>query len=323
MAQTDLSLPELRAYAPDIVAPEDFDTFWADTLAEARALATPASFTPAEQPLRTLESFDVTFAGWGGHPVKAWLHLPRARTGTPLPCVVEFMGYGGGRGLVHERTLWASAGYAHLVMDSRGQGSGWLTGDTPDPVGSAPSTGNFITQGLTDPASYYYRRLYTDAVRAVETAREHPAVDAARVLAAGGSQGGALTLAVAGLVGDEIAGALPDVPFLCHFERAIAITDAYPYRAITDYLKVRRRETGAVLRTLSYVDGVHFARRAVAPALFSIALMDETCPPSTCFAAYNAYGGAKDVRVYPYNDHEGGQGYHDAERLAWVADLVG
>ena len=27
----------------------------------------------------------------------------------------------------------AAAGYAHLVMDTRGQGSGWSVGETPDP----------------------------------------------------------------------------------------------------------------------------------------------------------------------------------------------
>jgi len=61
--------------------------------------------------------------GFGGDPIKGWLHLPRARTDAPLPCVVEYLGYGGGRGLVHDRVTWATAGYAHFVMDSRGQGS--------------------------------------------------------------------------------------------------------------------------------------------------------------------------------------------------------
>ena len=44
-----------------------------------------------------------------------------------------------------------------------------------------------------------------------------------------------------------------------------------------------------VFKTLSYFDGVNFAARAHAPALFSVALMDAVCPPATVFAAYNAY----------------------------------
>ena len=112
--------------------------------------------------------------------------------------MVEFIGYGGGRGYPIS-WLWAStAGYAHLVMDTRGQGSGWQHGDTPDlPVdGANPSVPGFMTQGILDPKTYYYRRLFTDAVRAVEAARSHPAVDATRVAVTGGSQGGGTALAV-------------------------------------------------------------------------------------------------------------------------------
>ena len=45
----------------------------------------------------TLDVFDVTFAGFGGHPIRAWLTRP-AGTREDLPVVVEYLGYGGGRG---------------------------------------------------------------------------------------------------------------------------------------------------------------------------------------------------------------------------------
>ena len=35
--------------------------------------------------------------------------------------------------------------------------------------------------------------------------------------------------------------------------------------------------------------------------------MDMICPPSTVFAAYNHYAGPKEIEVYPFNDHEGGE----------------
>jgi cephalosporin-C deacetylase len=74
---------------------------------------------------------------------------------------------------------------------------------------------------------------------------------------------------------------MPDVPFLCHFERAVDISDTDPYAEITRYLSVHRGAVRQTFATLSYFDGVNFARRAAAPALFSVALMDQTCPPST------------------------------------------
>jgi cephalosporin-C deacetylase len=184
-----------------------------------------------------------------------------------------------------------------------------------------------MTRGILDPEDYYFRRVITDAVLAVDTARVLPGVDASKVAFKGGSQGGGVTLGVAGLVPDLVA-VMPDVPFLCHFERAVSMADSMPYPEIRQYLAVHRDVTEQVFRTLSYVDGVNFVKRAKAPSLWSIALMDDVCTPSTCFAAYHRYGelagGApKDVAVYPYNGHEGGGAHQLSLQLTFMAEVLG
>ena len=286
MPYFDMPLEDLRAYKPAVAEPEDFDSFWASTLVEARNAGGDVSITPIDTGMTSFDSFDVTFPGFAGEPIRAWLTLPAQASGL-LPAVVTYKGYGRGRGLPHEQLTWAAAGYATLVMDTRGQGSSWGTGGhTPDPYGSDPSTPGFMTQGIGDHHSYYYRRLITDAVRAIDTVRGLKAVDPARITAAGTSQGGGIALAVAGLVPDLFA-LLSDVPFLNHFERAVGLTGNQPYAEIATYLSVHRHTKDTVFRTLSYFDGVNFAKRATAPAMFSAALMDQTCPPSTVFAAAN------------------------------------
>lgn len=320
MALFDLPLEQLRAYTPERHEPADFGAFWSDTLAEARAHALNPRFEPVETGLVTVQSFDLTFSGWGGHPIGGWLTLPAQRP-APLACVVEYIGYGGGRGLPHDHLLWASAGYAHLVMDTRGQGSAWRAGDTPDPAGSAPHAPGFMTQGLLDPRTYYYRRVYTDAVRAVEAARSHPAIDPARVAVTGGSQGGGISIAVAGLLPD-LRAVLPDVPFLCHFERALTITDSFPYAEIAGYLRVHRGHTAQAMQTLAYFDGLHFAARAKCPALYSVGLMDDVCPPSTVYAAFNQHPAQRRMVEYPFNRHEGGESFQTAEKLAFLREWL-
>jgi cephalosporin-C deacetylase len=322
MPQFDLPLEELRRYRPDVAVPDDLDQFWKATLAAAREHELGARFTPVDTGLVVVETYDVTFAGYGGSPVKGWLHLPAHRTG-PVPAVVEYVSYGGGRGLAHERLVWAAAGYAYLIMDTRGQGSEWSVGDTPDAEGAGPAHPGYFTRGIADPETYYYRRVFTDGVRAVEAVRAHPAVDPGRVVVAGRSQGGATAIAVSGLV-DDLLGVLPDVPFLCDVRRGVAIADTLPYLELAGYLKVHRDHVERAFRTLSYFDGTVLGRRAAAPALFSVALMDRLCPPSTVFAAYHHYAAPdKDIVVYPYNDHEGGEGFQEAAQLRWLATRLG
>lgn len=323
MAFFDMPLEQLEVYAPTREEPADFDTFWRQTLEQARGHALNAAFEPVENGLRLVESFDVTFAGYNGQPVKAWLTLPRARD-KKLPCVVEYLGYGGGRGFPTDWLLWPNAGYAHLIMDTRGQGSTWSRGDTPDipDEGANPFHPGFMTQGILDPKTYYYRRVFTDAARAIEAACSHPAVDPAHIAVTGGSQGGGISIAAAGLMPD-VEVLMPDVPFLCGYRRATEITDGYPYQEIARYLLVHRDKVETVFRTLSYFDGVNFAARGRAAALFSVGLMDEICPPSTVYAAYNHYAGEKDIRVYRYNHHEGGGAYHTAEKVNFLNALWG
>ena len=317
----DLPLGELQTYKPPRQEPDDFDAFWQRSLGEARQYELEAVFEPVDYGLVTADTFDVTFSGYGGQRIKGWFLLPHQRK-EPLPCVVEYIGYGGGRGFPTDWLFWPSMGYAYFVMDTRGQGSVWRQGDTPDLCrGSSPHHPGFMTLGILDPETYYYRRLFVDAVRALDAVREREEVDANRLIVTGASQGGGVSLAVAGL-DREVSAVTPDVPFLCHYRRASEITDNAPYSEIAHFCKIHRDKVDIVFQTLSYFDGVNFAARADAKALFSVALMDLTCPPSTVFAAYNHYAGEKDIRVYPYNDHEGGESFQRLAQVRWLRESL-
>lgn len=335
MAQFDLSVPALRDFTADLPEPADFDAFWSSTIDQARQADLGLTVQPYPTPWRQVDTYDLSYAGYGGTQVKAWLTVPAGATG-PLPAVVQYHGYSGGRSFPHTAMNWAVAGYAHLSMDTRGQGysGGAPTAPTPDQhedAGSAHYPG-FMTVGITDPSAYYYRRVYTDAVRLLEAAQTLDLVDGSKIILTGGSQGGGITLAAAGLaplIGFDLLAAAPDVPFLCAFPRALQITDANPYGEITKYLAGWRDQVDTAYTTLSYFDGALLGQRAKAPALFSVALMDLVCPPSTVFAAFNRYGSignpgvAKDIKVYSHNGHEGGGAYQTLVQAEFFASLVG
>lgn len=338
MPFTDLPLEQLRSYTSSAAEPEDFERFWDTTLAEARAIPLAPQAEGVENLLPLIDSYDVSFAGYGGARIRGWLHLPAQRErAQALPAVVQYIGYSGGRGLVQQDTKWAQAGYAHFIMDTRGQGYGGITGDTAD---SHPSAGDvaypgLMTRGANSNENYYYRRLYVDAFRVIEAVQGFPVVDADNIILAGISQGGGLALAAAGLAAGRLEGiqaVLADVPFLQDFPRAINLAQRGPYPEIPAFLARHRERREHILKVLNYFDGVHLVRRATAPALYSVALLDDVCPPSTVFASYNSYGTkspcsprhapAKSIDVYHFNGHEGGQEHHWVRQLKYLQEIL-
>lgn len=307
--------PELREVRSAQSEPADFDEFWRTTIDAARAFDIDVALEPVPTGLRTIDVYEVGYRGFGGHRIHGWLRVPAGtlERDERLPAVVHFTGYGAGRGNPLDDLAIASAGFVHLTMDTRGQGSGV----TADPVGSGPSGGGFITRGLADKERYTYRRVYSDAVRAVDAVRALQIVDAARVAVIGNSQGGGIALAVGGLV-PGLAAVLAQAPFLCDFPEAIAHTRSGPITELLQLFAMRRYDAAAFQETLAYFDGVTFAKRATAPGHLSVGLLDDISTPRTVLAAFDAYAAEKHLAVWPHNGHEAG----GSDDLALALDIL-
>jgi cephalosporin-C deacetylase len=207
---------------------------------------------------------------------------------------------------------YAALGYTVAALDCRGQGG--LSEDVGGVRGG--TLRGHIVRGLNDaPEKLMYRQIFLDTAQLARIVLNMPDVDETRVGATGNSQGGGLTLACAALE-PRIKLAAPVFPFLCDYQRVWkkelakqAYLELDEYFRRFDPLHEREQE---IFTQLGYIDVQHLAPRIRAEVMMAVGLMDDVCPPSTQFAAYNKIQSKKSLRVYPDFRHENLPGNSDA-----------
>jgi len=322
MPNIDMPLEQLRAYQGRNPRPHDFDEFWDAGVAEMHALDARVELVLHDLKAHHAECFDLYFSGVGGARVHAKYLRPKNKG--PHPAVVIFHGYSGNSGEWNEKLAWVAQGYSVAALDCRGQG-----GVSEDVGGVRGNTlHGHIIRGLEnaldgEPQKLLFRQIYLDAAQLARIVMAMPEVDAARVGALGGSQGGGLTLACAALE-PSIKKAAPTFPFLCDYQRVwemdLAVNAYEELRAWFRHFDPQHQREREVWTALGYIDNQHLASRIRAEVLMPIGLMDSVCPPSTQFAAWNKITSKKEVLIYPDFGHEGLPGANDAV-FDFMADL--
>jgi cephalosporin-C deacetylase len=226
--------------------------------------------------------------------------------------VLQFHGYSGESGDWQDKLSLVGEGFCVAALDVRGQG-----GRSEDAGGRRGTTLNgHIIRGLVDqdPRQLFFRSVFLDTALLARIVMSLPEVDEARVAAMGASQGGALTLACAALE-PRIRRAAPVFPFLCDYRRVWEMDlakDAYAeLRYFFRRFDPNHQQVDAYFTKLGYIDCQHLAPRIRAEVLMFTGLMDQICPPSTQFAAYNRITAPKEMVLYPDYEHEDLPGCRD------------
>lgn len=310
MPLIDLPLEQLYEYRGRNPRPADFDAYWERALAEMHAVEPEVELVPHPLPSAAAECFHLYFTGVGGARVHAKYLRPRGAR-EPHPAMLLFHGYTGSSGDWCDKLQWISQGFSVAALDCRGQG-----GLSQDPGGVRGNTHRgHIVRGLDDaPERLLYRQIFLDTAQLARIVMGFPEVDPERVGAAGGSQGGGLTLACAALE-PRVRRAAATFPFLCDYRRvwemdlaAGAYEELRTFFRMFDPLHEREEE---IFTRLGYIDVQHLAPRIRAEVLMPVGLMDTICPPSTQFAAYNRIPSPKSLLIYPDFGHEGLPGCAD------------
>ncbi|MCC6458581.1 MAG: alpha/beta fold hydrolase [Caldilineaceae bacterium] len=307
----DMPFDQLKTYQGTNPRPADFDEFWDKSLAELAEVDPQPELIPAEFQTDFAECFDLFYTGLGGARIHAKLLRPK-NVKEPHPAVLMFHGYSGSAGDWFDKLGYVAQGYTVAAMDCRGQGG--LSEDTGGVTGW--TLRGHIVRGLNDePEKLLFRHIFLDTKQLARVVMEMPEVDPERVGATGGSQGGGLTLACVGLE-PRIKLAAPVFPFLSDYRRIWQKELAkQAYLELDEYFRrfdPLHEKEDEIFTKLGYIDVQFLAPRIQAKVLMGVGLMDDVCPPSTQFAAYNKINSEKSLRIYPDFRHEALPGNNDA-----------
>jgi cephalosporin-C deacetylase len=240
--------------------------------------------------------FDVRYDSFDGLRIAGWYAVPRAEyLPPPYPALMLLPGY------MSEPVIpkaWARKGYAAFAVAPRGK----LRSNER----FNPGYPGLLVHNIVDPNTYSYRGFYVDAVRAVETVLTRSEVDPDRVGVHGSSQGGALTITTAALLGDVVTCGAAGAPYLCGFMDAARLTHSYPYEEINEYLRVHPEHERLVATSVGYFDGINFAPKIRVPMMVYLGMEDDVCPPETGFAVYDAMDCPKELHTYDRCGHDAG-----------------
>lgn len=277
---------------PTTTMPEDFMAFWEANMKAARkSNLAPLLILQPELCTPYSDVYMIRFSQyWEENHMYGILRVPKGDG--PFPALLEVPGAGvrSYKGCADD---YAKAGIVSLQIGIHG-----IPVNLPDYVYQDLKTtalAHYNTHCVDNRENYYYKRVYTGCVRAVDFLCSLPYVDSTRIGVFGGSQGGALSLIVAGL-DKRITCCSAAYPALCEMAGSqYGRIDGWP-RLFTGKSNSENREQKiAVTR---YYDVVNFARLITAPVLFIQGYNDRVCPPTTTHAAYNVITASKQS-LYP------------------------
>lgn len=293
------TVEELYKYLPELTKKEDFDQFWQDTINQAKSVPLEPEMEVYDYPSDYIKAYSISYNGFDDTRIHGLYLIPTFLKKDKYPCLINYHGYTGGRGIPSDFMVWLNMGLAVLSVDCRDQGG--ITGNNAKY--SSGWNGDVACKGILDKNEYYFRAVYMDCLKAIDFAQTCSKIDMNKLIINGHSQGGALAMAVCSL-DHRPKMVMADCPSNSNIEKRIEGANG-SFGSITNFLKRYPYQLGKSYETLSYFDTMNMVDKIQCQVFASVALRDEVCPALCYFASYNRIKAPKQINVYPFNGHDG------------------
>jgi cephalosporin-C deacetylase-like acetyl esterase len=275
-----------------------FKKYWEDALNELKAVA-PEFKIKKDETLSSgsRDGYIAEMKSLGGITIRGYYFVPRTAGKHAAILHVPGYGYGFENG---KPFINSNDDVIELAICVRGHG---ISADVFNPGFDVPGIWGYK---LCSEKENAYRSIYMDCVRSVEFLLSRAEVDTNKIYVMGGSQGGGLTLATAGLCHDKIKACAYFDPFMTDTRDQLKIRTLCNSE-IKSYLKYYNDECSFedALKIQDLIDTKGFAEWITCPVFFTTALFDDDCPPHMGFAAYNRIKSPKHFKIYPDDSHLG------------------
>jgi cephalosporin-C deacetylase-like acetyl esterase len=302
---------------PSAPPPDDFDAFWTAKIAQLEAIPPNPQLEPTDGGKAGVDYFKLQLDNINNSHVYGQIAKPQKEGKFPAVLIVQYAGvYGLPKTNVTNR---AAAGWLALNIMAHD-----LPFDQPEDFykqASQTTLKDYMSIGDEDRDTSYFLRMYLGCYRAVEYLASRPDWDGKTLVVMGTSQGGQQSIVTAGL-NPRITAMMANVPAGCDVTGfRIGRASGFPYWSN----QARTKKNDKIVEVGRYFDAVNFAARIKCPAMVSMGLLDETCPPSGVLAAVNQMKGPKQALILLNSNHHGdhnAQAEYFSKSEAWARRLA-
>ncbi|MGN6180369.1 MAG: acetylxylan esterase [Mucilaginibacter sp.] len=288
--------------------PADFDQFWAEAKGELAKVAPNFRITPMpKMNSDNRKVYLIEMQSLDNYTIRGWMTVPIVRDKKKkFSVLLGLPGYQ----VDLQPLMGLDNDLVIIALNVRGQGN------SRGPLNTRKD--EYIFYHIDDKYTYVMRGAIMDCLRCVDFICAQPNLRHDQILVSGGSMGGYLSLAVAGL-DKRVRLCSPQNPILCDIRNLQGEVN-WPISSFEKYVATRPGLTmQKVLNNLDYYDGKNFAANITCPVLMGIGSLDPLAPPDNEYAAYNVITSKKRILVFKDLGHEVSSAYKNFEGR-WMRD---
>ncbi|MCB1231187.1 MAG: acetylxylan esterase [Verrucomicrobiae bacterium] len=291
--------------SPSREAPHDFDDFWSEQKQRLAEVPLEAELVRVQKVDNRMvdggvELYDIKVRTETEWPVSGYFARPKEAKAKSLPAVLWVHGAGVRSSTASKAISGAREGYLSLDINAHGIENGKPEAFYKALESDEGRLRDYRYQGRENRDGMYFRGMFTRLVRAIDFLTAQPEWDGRVMAVIGHSQGGGQAL-VAGGLDDRVTFVGAGVPALCDHTGMLR-------RRIAGWPKLvpilpDGKPDPTVAEVSRYFDAVNFAARCHADAIVSVGFIDRTCPPTSCYAAFNQLKGEVEILTEPTMGH--------------------